>query len=123
VTLHVPLTAATRGLIGARDLTRMKRTAVLVNTSRGPVVDERALIAALRQRRIAAAGLDVFAREPEVPAALRVLPNVVLTPHVASATIATRNAMAVLAARNLAVALAGRRPPNPVELTLGKPRV
>jgi glyoxylate reductase len=114
VTLHVPLTEATRGLIGARELARMKPTAVLVNTSRGPVVDEAALIAALRRRRIAAAGLDVFAREPDVPAALRTLPNVVLTPHVASATTATRGAMAALAARNLAAALAGRRPPNAV---------
>ena len=123
VTLHVPLTAATRGLIGARELGRMKRTAVLVNTSRGPVVDEHALVTALRRRRLAAAGLDVFAREPHVPAALRSLPNVVLTPHVASATTATRAAMATLAARNLALALAGRRPPNRVELTLREPRV
>ena len=123
VTLHVPLTPATRGLIGARELARMKRTAVLVNTSRGPIVDERALITALRRRRIAAAGLDVFAAEPHVPAALRALPNVVLTPHVASATTATRAAMATLAARNLAVALAGRRPPNRVELTVRRARV
>jgi lactate dehydrogenase-like 2-hydroxyacid dehydrogenase len=115
VTVHVPLTPATRGLIGTRELRRMKRTAILVNTSRGSVIDEGALIAALQRRRIAGAGLDVFAREPHVPAALRRLPNVVLTPHVASATTATRTAMAILAARNLAAALAGRRPPNPVE--------
>jgi lactate dehydrogenase-like 2-hydroxyacid dehydrogenase len=112
----VPLTPATQHLIGARELARMKRTAILVNTSRGAVVDERALIAALRSRRIAAAGLDVFAREPTVPAALRTLPNVVLTPHIASATVATRAAMATLAARNLAAALQGRRPPNRVPM-------
>jgi lactate dehydrogenase-like 2-hydroxyacid dehydrogenase len=95
----------------------MKPTAVLVNTSRGAVVDEPALVAALRRRRIAAAGLDVYAREPHVPAALRSLPNVVLTPHIASATTATRAAMATLAARNLAAALAGRHPPNLVSAT------
>src|SRR6185436_13374421 len=81
---------------------------------RGPVVDEPALIRALARRRIAGAGLDVFAHEPDVPAALRALPNVVLTPHVGSATTATRTAMAVLAVRNLTAALAGREPPNRV---------
>jgi glyoxylate reductase len=114
VSVHVPLTAATRHLIGARELARMRRGAVLVNTSRGLVVDEAALVRALASGRLAAAGLDVFEREPAVPAALRALPTVVLTPHVASATIATRERMAVLAARNLAAALAGRRPPNAV---------
>jgi glyoxylate reductase len=114
VSLHVPLTAATRHLIGARELTRMKRTAILVNTSRGPVVDERALVRALASGRIAAAGLDVYEREPETPAALRALPNVVLTPHIASATTETRRRMAILAAMNLAAALAGREPPNRV---------
>ncbi len=116
VSIHVPLAPATRHLIGARELARMKRTAILVNTSRGPVVDEAALTTALRRGRIAAAGLDVFEREPAVPAALRRLPNVVLTPHVGSATTATRTAMAVLAARNLVAALAGREPPNRVVL-------
>lgn len=115
VSIHTPLTAATRHLIGAAELARMKRSAILVNTSRGPVVDEAALIRALATRRIAAAGLDVFEREPEVPAALRRLPNVVLTPHVGSATTATRGAMALLAVRNLVAALAGREPPNRVE--------
>ncbi len=114
VSLHVPLTAATRHLIGARELARMKRTAILVNTSRGPVVDERALVRALTAGRIAGAGLDVYEREPEVPAALRALTTVVLTPHVASATTATRRRMATLAARNLSAALAGREPPNRV---------
>jgi glyoxylate reductase len=114
VSIHVPLTDATRHLIGRRELGRMKRTAILVNTSRGPVVDEAALTAALARRRIAAAGLDVFAHEPHVPAALRRLPNVVLTPHIGSATTATRTAMAMLAVRNLTAALVGREPPNRV---------
>ncbi|MBI3770829.1 MAG: D-glycerate dehydrogenase [Deltaproteobacteria bacterium] len=116
VTLHVPLTAATRHLIGARELARMRRGAILVNTSRGAIVDEAALARALASGRLAAAGLDVFAREPHVPRALRARANVVLTPHVASATTATRTRMAVVAARNLAAVLAGRRPPNPVAL-------
>jgi glyoxylate reductase len=116
VSLHVPLTPATRHMIGVRQLTRMKRTAILVNTSRGPVVDQRALAHALTTGRIAGAGLDVYEREPEVPAALRALSNVVLTPHVASATTATRRRMATLAARNLAAALAGREPPNRVSV-------
>ncbi len=114
VSIHVPLTPETRHLIGARELARMKRTAVLVNTSRGPVVDEAALTRALAQRRIAGAGLDVFEHEPTVPAALRRLPSVVLAPHVGSATTATRTAMAELAVRNLVAALAGREPPNRV---------
>jgi glyoxylate reductase len=114
VSIHVPLTPDTRHLIGAAELARMKRTAILVNTSRGPVIDEVALGRALAARRIAGAGLDVFEREPFVPAALRRLPNVVLAPHVGSATTATRTAMAVLAVRNLVAALAGREPPNRV---------
>ncbi len=116
VSLHVPLTAATRHLIGARELAHMRRDAILVNTSRGAVVDEAALVRALARGRLAAAGLDVFAREPHVSRALRALPNVVLTPHVASATTATRARMAVVAARNAAAVLARRRPPNPVPL-------
>jgi glyoxylate reductase len=117
VSIHVPLTAATRHLIGRRELARMKRTAILVNTSRGPVVDETALTHALTRGRIAGAGLDVFALEPHVPRALRMLPNVVLTPHVGSATTATRTAMAELAVANLGAALAGREPPNRVRFT------
>ena len=114
VSLHVPLTSDTRHLIDAAALARMKRTAILVNTSRGPIVDEAALVRALRARRIAAAGLDVFEGEPAVPAALRRLPNVVMTPHVGSATTATRTAMALLAVRNLVAALAGREPAHRV---------
>ena len=121
VSIHVPLAPATRHLIGAPELARMKRTAILVNTSRGPVIDEPALIRALARRRIAAAGLDVFEHEPRVSAALRTLPNVVLTPHVGSATTATRTAMAMLAVQNLTAALAGREPPNRVRPTVEKP--
>jgi glyoxylate reductase len=98
----------------------MKRTAVLVNTSRGAVVDERALVRALAHRRLAAAGLDVYEREPALAPGLAALPNVVLTPHVASATTATRARMAALAAENLAAALAGRRPPNLVRARRGR---
>jgi glyoxylate reductase len=101
-------------LIGPRELTAMRRTAVLVNTSRGAVVDEAALVRALRAGRIAAAGLDVYQREPIVPVALRTLPNVVLTPHIASATSVTRERMALLAADNAAAVLSGREPPNRV---------
>jgi glyoxylate reductase len=122
VSLHVPLTPATRGLIGPRELALMKPDAILVNTSRGAVVDEPALVRALATGRLGGAGLDVFAHEPRVPAALRRLPNVVLTPHVASATSATRTRMAVLAAQNLAAVLAGRRPPTPVVPARRRPR-
>jgi glyoxylate reductase len=96
VSLHVPLTNATRHLIGERELALMKETAYLVNTSRGPVVDEAVLAHALAEGRIAGAALDVFEREPEVTAALLELDNVVLTPHVASATHAAREAMGML---------------------------
>ena len=110
LTLHAPLTPETRHLIGAAELRRMKRTAVLVNAARGPIVDERALAAALRSGRIAAAGLDVYEEEPSVPPALLGLENVVLLPHLGSATLETRTAMGLLAARNCLAALAGRRP-------------
>jgi lactate dehydrogenase-like 2-hydroxyacid dehydrogenase len=112
VTLHVPLSGATRHLIGAPELARMKRTAILVNTARGPVVDEAALADALERRIIAAAGLDVFEREPEVHPALLRLSNVVLAPHIGSASIDTRRNMSLLAAENAVAVLNGRRPPN-----------
>jgi glyoxylate reductase len=116
VSLHTPLTPETRHLIGARELGLMKATATLVNTARGAVVDEAALVEALREGRIAGAGLDVFEHEPDVHPGLLELENVVLVPHIGSATVETRATMAELAARN-AIALANREPPpTPVPL-------
>jgi glyoxylate reductase len=112
VSLHVPLTPDTRHLIGAAELDRMKPSAILVNTSRGPVVDEAALAAGLREGRIFAAGLDVFEREPEVHPDLLGLDNVVLAPHIASGSVRTRSEMSALAVRNLLAGLRGERPPN-----------
>ena len=112
VSLHPRLTAATRHLIGPRELSLMKPTAYLVNTSRGAVVDEAALTAALAAKRIAGAGLDVFETEPHVAAALTRLANVVLTPHLGSAVVEVRTAMAETVVDNIAAILAGRRPPN-----------
>jgi len=112
VTLHVPLTPKTLHLIGPRELGRMKQSACLINTSRGPVVDEAALARALRDGRIAGAGLDVFENEPRVHPELLKLPNVVLLPHIGSATVETRTRMAVMAAENLAAMLRGERAKN-----------
>jgi glyoxylate reductase len=115
VSLHTPLTAETRHLIDERALALMRRDAFLVNTSRGAVVDEQALVAALVDRRIAGAALDVYEDEPDVPAALRELENVVLTPHLASATLEAREAMGMLCVEALRdVLLAGRRPRHSV---------
>jgi glyoxylate reductase len=114
VSVHTPLTAQTRHLIDARRLRLMKPTAHLVNTSRGPVVDEAALAAVLRDGAIAGAGLDVFEREPAIEPALLGLENVTLIPHLGSATVETRTAMAVLAAENVAAVLAGSPPPTPI---------
>jgi glyoxylate reductase len=114
VTLHAPLKAQTRHLIDAAALARMKPTAYLVNTARGAVVDEAALVEALRDGRIAGAGLDVYEREPHVEPGLLGLDNVLLVPHVGSATTETRIAMAELAAANALAVLAGERPPTPV---------
>jgi glyoxylate reductase len=112
ITLHVPLTPDTRYLINARTLKKMKRTAFLINTSRGPVVDEAALAAALKAGTIAGAGLDVYEREPVVNPDLIPLPNVVLAPHLGSSSLETRTKMAVLAATNVAAYFEGRQPPN-----------
>ena len=112
VSLHSPLNAETRHQIGARELRLMKKTAFLINTARGPIVDEAALIRALAARRIAGAGLDVFEFEPKVPAELRRLRNVVLTPHLGSATAEVRATMAGIVVDNIEAVIAGRRPPN-----------
>lgn len=114
VSIHVAFTDAARHLINADTLARMKPGAVLVNTSRGAVVDTRALIQALRDGPLAAAGLDVYEGEPDVPAALRELPNTVLLPHIGSATEATRDAMARLVAENVIAVLDGGDPITPV---------
>jgi glyoxylate reductase len=110
VSLHTPLTDETRHLIDAGRLARMKPTAILVNTARGPVVDEGALVDALRSNRIAGAGLDVFEDEPRLAEGLAELDNVVLTPHIGSATHATRDAMGRLAAEGIVAVLSGREP-------------
>jgi glyoxylate reductase len=111
LSVHVPLLPATRGLIGPPELALMKPTAFLINTSRGPVVQEAALIAALEQRQIAGAALDVFEREPQIGHGL-LRPNVVLAPHLASASLETRTRMATMAADNTIAFFEGRRPPN-----------
>ncbi len=111
LSLHVPLLPATRGLIGARELALMKPTAFLINTSRGPVVQEAALIAALERRQIAGAALDVYEREPQIGHGL-LRPNVVLAPHLASASLETRSRMAMMAVENTIAFFDGRRPPN-----------
>jgi glyoxylate reductase len=114
VSLHVPLTRDTEHLIDKRALARMKRSAYLVNTARGPVVEEAALAWALQQRLIAGAALDVYENEPAAHPALLQLENVLLVPHLASATTETRTAMANLAVDNVAAVLAGRPPLTPV---------
>jgi glyoxylate reductase len=114
VSLHVPLTPETRHLIDKRALTRMKRSAYLINTSRGPVVDEEALSWALEHRLIAGAALDVYEREPEVHPALLPLENVLLVPHLGSGTVETRTAMADLAVDNVVAVLSGNPPLTPV---------
>ncbi|HEX4579246.1 MAG TPA: NAD(P)-dependent oxidoreductase, partial [Candidatus Dormibacteraeota bacterium] len=112
VSLHVPLTETTHHLINETALQAMKSTAVLVNTSRGPVIDEPALVRALREGWIAAAGLDVYEREPLLAPGLSDCANAVLSPHLGSATTKTRAAMAELTAVNTIAALDGRVPPN-----------
>lgn len=112
VSIHVPLLPSTRHLIGEKELLMMKKTAYLINNSRGPVIDEEALVKALRDKEIAGAALDVFENEPELSPGLADLKNVVITPHISSASIETRTKMAVMAAENLLAGLKGMRPPN-----------
>jgi glyoxylate reductase len=112
VSLHVPLTKSTRHLIGTSQLKLMKKTAYLINTSRGPVINEAALVKALKGGIIAGAGLDVYENEPAMEKDLASLPNTILLPHIGSASIETRTKMALMAAENIVQALSGKKPPN-----------
>lgn len=112
VSVHAPLNDSTRHLVGERELRLMKPTAFLVNSARGPVVDEKALVRALAERRIAGAGLDVYENEPDVEPALKAMKNVVLTPHLGSAVKELRESMANVVADNIIAVLDGRQPPN-----------
>jgi glyoxylate reductase len=123
VVLVLPLTSETRHYIGPKELKAMKESAILVNVARGPIVDEKALVQALKVGTIAGAGLDVFEREPKVQQGLLRLPNVVLAPHIASASMETRTKMACMAADNCVAGVTGRRPPNlvnPEVLTIAR---
>jgi glyoxylate reductase len=111
LSLHVPLNADTRGLVGPTELAKMKPTAFLINTTRGPVVQEAALVDALERGLIAGAALDVFEREPLIPDGLR-RNNVVLAPHLGSASVETRTRMALIAVENAIAYFAGKRPPT-----------
>ena len=112
VSLHVPLLLSTRHLISVKQFALMKPSAFLINTARGPVIDEKALVAALKHKKIAGAGIDVYEHEPNLTAGLAKLENVILTPHTASATVETRQAMSRTAAQNIIAALEGKTPPN-----------
>jgi len=112
VSVHAPLNAETRHLVGERELGLMKPTAFLVNTARGPIVDEKALVQALKERRIAGAGLDVYENEPLVEPELLTMKNVVLTPHLGSAVTELREAMANVVVDNIVAVMEGRQPPN-----------
>lgn len=117
VTLHVPLTDKTMHMIGRGELKKMKNSAILINTSRGPVVEEEALVWALKQKEIAAAGLDVFEFEPKISKELLTLENVVVTPHIASATYETRNTMSKIAAQNIIDVFEGKEPTGLVRVS------
>ncbi len=123
VSVHAPLTAQTHHLIGERELRMMKPTAILINTARGPIVDEQALVKALKEHWIFGAGLDVYEQEPLISKELLALKNVVLQPHTGSGTIETRTKMAIMAAENLIMGLQGKVPPNCVNPEVfAKPR-
>ena len=112
VSIHATLNAQTRHLIGERELRLMKPTAFIINTARGPIIDEAALVRALAERRIAGAGLDVFEHEPKVDPALLAMPNVVLTPHLGSAVRELRESMAHVVVDNILAVLEGKQPPD-----------
>ena len=114
VSIHTPYTQETHHLLSARELALMKPEAMLINTARGPIVDEKALVHALQQGTIAAAGLDVFEREPAVESELLSMENVVLLPHIASASLKTRTRMATMASENIVAHAKGHQPPNVV---------
>jgi glyoxylate reductase len=114
VTLHVPLTQETRHLIGAQELAKMRRTAILINTARGPIVDESALVAALSNGAISGAGLDVFEEEPRLHPRLATMPQVVLLPHLGSATMEARVEMGMTCVKNIEAVLSGQPAPNRV---------
>jgi lactate dehydrogenase-like 2-hydroxyacid dehydrogenase len=122
ISLHVPLMPSTHHLIGEKELKMMKKNAVLINTSRGPVVDENALVFALKEKQIFGAGLDVYEHEPEMTEELKKLDNVVLQPHSASATIESRTKMATMAAENMVAGLKGEIPKNCVNKEVFKER-
>ena len=112
ISLHVPLIPSTHHLIGENELKMMKKTAILINTSRGPIVDEKTLAKALKEKWIFGAGLDVYENEPKINEELKKLDNVVIQPHSASATIESRTNMALLTAKNMISGLRGEMPPN-----------
>lgn len=113
ISLHVPLLPSTRHLINEHNLKTMKETAIIINTARGPVIDESALVQSLSHKKIMGAGLDVFEREPHISRILERLPNVVLTPHIASATTEAREAMSEIVAKNVIAVLEKGKPLNP----------
>jgi glyoxylate reductase len=114
VSIHVPLTPETKHLVGEKEMRLMKKTAYLINTSRGAVIDEVALVKILQERVIAGAGLDVYENEPKLSEGLMQLDNVVLLPHIASASIGTRSKMSEMAAQNIVAVLSGKPPVNPI---------
>lgn len=114
ISIHLPLTEETRHLIGENEFNKMKETAIIINTARGPIIEEKALARALKSKRIMAAGLDVYEREPEFEPELKDLDNVVMLPHIGSATAETRTNMAIMAAQNIVEVLSGNKPLNPV---------
>ena len=112
ISVHAPLLPSTRHLLGAAEFKLMKKTAILINDARGPIVDEKALVEALREGQFAGAGLDVFEQEPDLADGLSELPNVVLSPHVGTSTTETRIEMAIVCARNIIAAMSNQTPPN-----------